>query len=566
MNIRKLLTPYLVLTLVVWVVYGPVVRNDFIVYDEEQYVTKNPRVQAGLSWEGIKWAFTTLEAGFWQPLVWISHMLDCTLYAMNPGGHHLTSLLIHTANVLLLFLVSKTMTGAPGRSAFVAMLLAVHPLHVESVAWVADRKDLLCALFWLSTLFVYSLYVDNPGPKTYLPVLLLFALGLMTKPMIVTLPVILLFIDFWPLGRYPRASHREGVKENPLAWRLVVEKIPLLLMALPVIMLTFRAEAAAGALPSYGVFPLHLRLENALVNIFRYLGKAFFPLGLSVFYPQPRDRLFYQPLVVAVALAVVTVFFVRGREKYPYLLVGWLWYITVLLPVSGLVQVGSHVMADRYTYLPLMGVYMAISWGIYELAWKGGWVKRLWVPAVLLVLMLSLLSWRQVHVWRDTETLFRHAVTVTKGNYLAHSNLGAFLLNRGRIEEAQGHFREALRIRPFFLPAMINLGNALVTMGDREGGMTWYRRVLAKEPDHPLAMRNLADALALEGRVQEALSFYGRLLAKDSENPELNNNYGVALVMAGRREEGIAYIRRALGVKPDYGEARNNLKKLGYGR
>ncbi|MCX7635017.1 MAG: tetratricopeptide repeat protein, partial [Syntrophales bacterium] len=348
--------------------------------------------------------------------------------------------------------------------------------------------------------------------------------------------------------------------------RLLLEKLPLMLMTLPVVVLTFIAEEAAGALPSHGAFPLYLRIENALVNVFAYLGKAFFPVHLSVFYPQPESRSLWQPLIACFAVAAVTMAVSRWRGTYPYLLTGWLWYVTALLPVSGLVQVGSHVMADRYAYLPLVGIYLAIAWGASDLASYWGWSNRLWFPAFFIVLVLSGLSWRQVQYWRNTEILFRHAAAVTEGNYLAHSNLGAFLLNTGRLEEAQRHFREALRLKPSFQPAMVNLGNTLITLGDREGGMAWYRKVLAEDPHHFQAMRNLADALMLQGRPAEAVGWYRKFLVQNPDDPEVNNNYGVALVLMGKREEGIRYLDTALRLKPDYGKARENLRKLGLDR
>ena len=558
----------------VGIVFGAVVQFDFLRYDEEQYVTKNLRVQAGITIDGIKWAFTTTEAGFWQPLVWLSHMLDCEIYGLNPAGHHLTSLLLHALNSVLLFLIVKSMTGSLSRSAFLACLFAVHPLHVESVAWIADRKDLLCALFWFLTMGAYGIYVRRPDRGHYLMVLATFALGLMSKPMIVTLPLIMLGLDFWPLRRVkdgnedPVAGGRDqggsgGGMSGKSTWpALLAEKLPFLALTLPVIFLTFLAERQAGALPAHEHFPLFMRLANVPINYVQYLIKAFYPFPLSVFYPLPGWRPLWQPILAGIALVLITVMVMRMSGKRPWLLTGWLWYLVALVPVSGLVQIGSHVMADRYTYIPLIGIFLIVSWGAGEVMERYGRRRLGAVLGGVLLMVLSFLSYRHVQTWRNTETVFRQALSATERNYPAHNNLGTLLLEKGRVEESVVHFREALRINPRFLTARVNLGNAMITMGRMAEGMDHYRAVLKEDPRNVNALRNLADALMKRGDSSAALPLYRILYQLEPVNPEVNNNLGVALFLSGRHEEGAVYIRRAVTLNPHYREARENLQRM----
>jgi len=536
-------------------IFGDVVGYSFLKFDDEQYVTKNVHVLAGLTWGGLKWAFTTTDAGFWQPLVWLSHMLDYELYGLHAGGHHLSGLLLHIANTLLLFLVLRYMTHAAGKSAFVAALFGIHPLHVETVVWIADRKDLLCTLFWLMTMGAYLFYLKRPNFIRYLPILMFFSLGLMSKPMIVTLPIVLLLLDYWPLQR--TVGCRWG------DWRrALLEKIPLVLLTLPVIGLTFLAEGQAQALPSHEAFPFSLRLTNALVNYVQYLWLTFYPVKLAIFYPQPNIFPIWQPLLAAFVMGALLIISIRLCRSHPFFITGWLWYLVSLFPVCGIVQIGSHVRADRYTYIPLIGIFIVMVWGVANGAARLNIRRTLAWLAIVWMIWLMKLSWHQTQTWRDTESVFLHALTATNDNYLAHNNLGVLRMEQGRVEEAIRHYRQAVSIKPHFMIAVNNLGNALITKGDIDTGLQYYRKIPESDQIYWTARRNLADGLMKRGDFFEAIVIYQDLLKRSAADPELHNNLGVALVHAGQKKEGIVYIRRALSLEPGYETARNNLKRI----
>jgi len=556
-KIDKKTLSVLLIAAVVLALFSPVVGFDFLMYDDEQYVTKNPVVMGGLTPGGVKWAFTSLEAGFWQPLVWLSHMTDVELFGMDPHGHHLANLILHLANSVLLFLIFTSMTNKTGSSLFLSLLFAVHPLHVETVAWVADRKDLLCAFFWFSTTAAYVAYARRPAWRTYLLVLFFFSLGLMTKPMIVTLPLVLLVLDFWPLGRFPRTVTTGEGKFR----RLVAEKIPLAILAVPVVFLTFAAETRAGALSGVEWVSFAAPLGDAAVNYVAYIIKTFLPSDLAVFYPLKRPSP-WQVLLSVLFLGAVTSMILYHHERYPFAVTGWLWYLFSLVPVSGIVRVGSHGLADRYTYIPLIGLFIMAAWGGGRLSREtpgGRWGVTM---AFFCVFVMSWTSWEQVQTWRNTETVFNHALAVTEGNWLAHGNLGVWLLEKGRAEDAVFHFQEAIRINPHYRTGRLNLANALVTLGRIDEGIELYRVILKESPRDVSALRNLADALMKKGARGEAMAVYRTLLGIDPNDPDVINNLGVALYLEGSREEGVSYIRRALSLRPDHREALDNLKKI----
>ena len=415
--------------------------HEFVHYDDDKYVMENPHVPTGLTRESIKWAFTATHASNWHPLTWLSHMLDCQLYGLNPRGHHVSSLLFHAANTVLLFLVLRRMTGALWKSAFVAALFAIHPLHVESVAWVAERKDVLSTLFWMLTMLAYLRYVEKPTIQRYLPVLMLFALGLMAKPMLVTLPFVLLLMDYWPLGRLDNGLSvtRDRLKRY---WGLVREKLPLFALTAISCVVTFLVQRHGGAMPDLEWLPLDVRIANALVSYAKYIGKMLLPRHLAVLYPYPSGTLPLWQLAGAVFLLMyVSVMVFRSRQRYPYLAVGWAWYVGTLVPTIGIVQVGKQALADRYTYVPLIGLFIIIAWGVPDLVARwcvvSSWRRRrilLAVSATASILALMTCTWFQVGRWRDRISLYTHALRVTSNNATIHNNLGNALLAEGKID------------------------------------------------------------------------------------------------------------------------------------
>ncbi|HEY6009800.1 MAG TPA: tetratricopeptide repeat protein [Geobacteraceae bacterium] len=521
----RTLTALAMLAAAVVVSYWPVLDNLFVIYDDPEYVTENGPVLAGLTWKACAWAFTTVHTGNWHPLTWLSHMADVSLYGLDPRGHHLTNLVLHTANALLLFTLLRRLTGKDTRSLAVALLFALHPLHVESVAWVAERKDVLSGLFFLLTLLAYHRYTLRPGPGRMAPVALALAAGLAAKQMLVTTPVVLLLLDRWPLGRLRDAVHGDG---STTLRRLCVEKIPLFLLAAAGAAITFVSHRHEGAVAPLVPRELLINAANAAVAATAYLGKMLWPARLAVFYPYSPD--FPPPLALAGACLIIVLLSWgtwRWRRRAPWLFVGWYWYLVTLLPVSGVVRIGSMAMADRYTYLPLIGPFIALVWGAAELlAPARARVRRSAVGAAcLVIILLATLTWRQTRHWHDSITLFGHTVSVTRDNWLAWNNLGVAWLLRGgpprglniarflggdvpgtlsvapgavgtvSLQRAQAAFREAVRIRPGYESAHFNLGLAALRLGDRETALAEYRILLRIDPR---AARNLAVALGAE--------------------------------------------------------------------
>jgi hypothetical protein len=440
--------------------YAPVTGFGFVSFDDPLYVG-NPVVSQGLGWNGLVWAFTTGHASNWHPVTWLSHMVDVELHGMNGGGHHVTNLVLHVANVVMLFLLLFRMTRASGSSAFVAALFALHPLHVESVAWVAERKDVLSTFFALLTLWAYLAYVARPGTKRYLAVVGCFALGLMSKPMLVTLPLLLLLLDIWPLGRVslepPGRSLSDRLRD---ALPLIREKLPLLAMSAASSVVTFLVQREGGAMRTLATVPFGFRMENAALAYVEYLAKTFWPARLSVLYSYPASISALQLLGALSILAAITVAALLTLRRRPYILVGWLWFVGMLVPVIGLVQVGGQALADRYTYMPLIGVFIIVAWGLRDLPAR---IPRGAVEAIALVVVLvcAFRSRAQAQYWSDGETLWRHAVELAPNDALARNNLGVDLADRSRIPEAIEQYRVSLQLKPDNSDARFNLGNAL---------------------------------------------------------------------------------------------------------
>jgi hypothetical protein len=477
----------LLLSVATLAVFARVIGFEFVNYDDPLYVSANLHVQEGLTLEGVRWAFTTFNAANWHPLTWISLMLDASIGGPDPRLFNLTNLILHLANTLLLFFFLERITGRPRRSAVAAALFAIHPLHVESVAWVAERKDVLSTLFLLLTLLAYAGWVKRPGPVRRFAVVLLFALGLLAKPMLVTLPVLLLLLDAWPLRR-----------KEP--WRrLVLEKAPLGAMSIATGVVTFVAQRHSGTMGSLAGYPLGVRIANAIVATATYLGQAIWPTRLAVFYPHPGASLAASMVAgSAVVLAALTFWTIRVRRSRPYLLFGWAWYLVTLAPVVGIVQVGWQARADRYTYLPLIGIFLGVVWALADrFADRPALLSSL---AGAVLVMLGIGAFVQAGWWRDSETLFRHALAVTDDNAVAHNNLGTALLRRRLLSEAEGHFAEAVHINPLYAEAHSNLGVALGRQGKIGEAILEFERALELQPDYPDARRNLDRAESLKRR------------------------------------------------------------------
>jgi len=517
------------LAVLTWVVFGQLLQYDFINYDDPRYVYENTNITNGLTVGGIAWAFTHIHSMNWHPLTTISHMLDCQLYGLKPGAHHFTNVLLHSIVAILLLLVLQRMTGGPSgtgsiwRSAFVAAVFAIHPLRVESVAWIAERKDVLSGVFFMLTLLTYFRYVRVRSIGHYLTVLLMFALGLMCKPMLVTLPFVLLVLDYWPLKRVRSQNSELGSQRNLLA--LVVEKLPLVALSVVSSVVTFAAQR--GAVGWTEQLPVLARINNAVVTYAAYMWQMLWPVKLAVFYPHPESRLPLWEIILCLLLLIgITAAAVVLRKSRPYFITGWLWYLGMLVPVIGLVQVGWQGRADRYTYLPQIGLYIAITWGIADVTAAWRWQREILTAGTAIV--VGLLSWRasvQASYWRDSETLFTHALAVTSNNDVAENNLGIVFLQKGNLDEAISLLQAAVDLRP------------------------------ENSPAH----ENLAKALLQKGQVTDALVHYRRLLELQPDNIEVHNIVGTVLIQQGQAREAVEEWQKVLAIQPDNGNAMSNL-------
>ena len=546
----------LLLVVGILLVYAPVWKHDFIDLDDDLYVIDNSRVQQGLTWSNIGWAFTALDAGFWHPLTWLSHMLDCHLFGLNPSGHHLTNLFLHATSTVLLFWVLQLMTGAIWPSVLVAALFGLHPINVESVAWIAERKNVLSTLFWMLTMWAYVKYVQRPDLKRYLAVMAFFLLGLMAKPMLVTLPCVLLLLDHWPMRRF-----KGWTNVVSRAAQLAKEKVPLLLLSLPIGLLAILAEHRAGALPALGQFPIGVRLGNAVVAYGSYLSKMTWPTNLVVFYPHPGATLeSWKVALSIVVLSSISLLVLWGARRFPYLIVGWLWYLGTLLPVSGLLQVGGHAMADRYAYVTLIGVFVLLVWGSAE--WLDGSPvrKRFWIGVSLCLLaLLSMNTRRQLRHWSNGVSLFEHAIRSTDNNYLAHNNLGTALLQRGQLDEAVEQFSEALQIRPRDATVFYNLGLALKRKGEIQRAAQAFSKALNLNPRLAGAHNNLGTIHMQSNQLEVAIQHFRQALTIDASLAEVHGNLGAVLVRQGSVEAAVAHFREALRIEPDAAKSHANL-------
>jgi tetratricopeptide (TPR) repeat protein len=556
----------LLLILAIIVAYGQVRNFDFIDFDDGLYVAENIHVQEGLTLEGLIWAFTTFHSANWHPLTWLSHMLDCELYGLNPMGHHWTNLQLHMANTLLLFFILQLMTGAIWRSAIVAALFALHPLHVESVAWVSERKDVLSTFFGMLMIAAYYRYVKISGLKNYLLVIILLSLGLMAKPMLVTFPFVLLLLDYWPLKRFQLINKNSQPDEAPgfvrqPSFRLFLEKVPLFIPVVISSILTFSAQQGEGALVPLEALSIKTRFANALISYVSYVLKAIWPRNLAVYYPHPVGTLpIWQIFGAALLIAVVTYGAIRLLKRHPYVAVGLFWYFGTLIPVIGLVQVSDQAMADRYTYIPLTGLFIVVTWGVSELLAKWHYRKIfLGVSAVIIISALTACTFFQASHWKNTIALFENAVKVTENNYRALNNLGTALVDKGKNDEAILHFAEALRVNPHKTDARNNLANVLFIQGKYGEAISHYYKVLKINSEHAAAHYNLAYVLSTQGRLDEAVVHYKEALRINPENEKAHFNLGNIWINQGKIKEAMAHLAEAIRISPDYAEAYNKI-------
>jgi protein O-mannosyl-transferase len=545
-------------------VYAQVIGHQFIGFDDQAYIQNNPMVRAGLTWKGIVWALTTFYDSNWHPLAWIAHMVDVEMFGLDAGRHLLVNALIHAANSVLLFLFLKRVTADRWPSAVVAALFALHPLHVESVAWAIERKDTLSTFFGLITLLAYARYTDAPSLTRYALVALWLALGLMAKPMLVTWPFVLLLLDYWPLRRVEWRP-ADGMKRFAKAWLpLVREKVPLMGLVAASMVLTWMAQRNVGSGQMIFDAPLALRIPNAVVSYSQYIFSTFWPANLGIYYPfAPTAPAIPRLAVAIVLLAVITVVAVRNAETRPSLIVGWLWYVGTFLPVIGLVPIGiGQAMADRYYYVPSIGLFVALVFGVAELArmWRIGRRPIVAVTAVTLVL-LAFATAVQVSRWRDTDTLFEHTLSVTTDNLVVEYNYGYDLLQRAEYGRAIPHFAEALRIEPRFFAALVYMGLSLEKEGKPQDAMAFYERAVAVDPNNADVRTNLGLLLAREGRFSEAAAQLNEVLRLTPNSAEAHSNLGGVLLMAGQPEQSIPHLRTALRLKPGLGAAEDNLKR-----
>ncbi len=577
---------------IVLISFGQTLGHEFVNYDDGPYVYANPRIINGLTPGNVQWAFTHVHVANWHPLTTISHMMDCQLYGLQPWGHHLTNILLHTAAAILLFFALRELMGSDGSlsrpthparpavapyqnvwaSAFVAALFAIHPARVESVAWVSERKDVLSGVFFMLTLWAYARYAgrvgapgrpDGAARRPYLATLVLFALGLMCKPTLVTLPFVLLLLDYWPLGRTQKPDVRD---QKSAAWlhgsswpRLVAEKIPFFLLSAASCVATILAQKEA--LNSIGILPLQERLANALVAYVKYIGQMIYPAHLAVLYPYPEvGSPVLEVLASLLFLVIVSVTVVLCRKAYPFLLIGWFWFIGMLVPMIGIVQVGSQPMADRYTYLPEIGLYILVTWGGIALleTWR---YKRegLAITGLLIIAALTTRSYLQASYWRNSETLWSHTLDVTHSNYIAQNNLAGVLIAKGQVDGAIAHYREALEIKPDMAEVQSNLGNALLRDGQVEEAIVHLQKALQIDPAYAEAYNHMGSALIKKGQVDAAIGYYQKAVQLNTSDPDAYNNLGIIFLRSGQVDQAIEYYKKAVAIKPSSAELRYNL-------
>ncbi len=574
--------------------YGRILCNDFINFDDNEYITENNHIKSGINIESIKWAITSSYASNWHPLTWLSHMLDWSLFGANASGHHLVNLLLHIGSVLFLFFFLAKTTKSLWPAAFVAAFFALHPLRVESVAWASERKDVLSMFFGMAALYVYAGYVEEQKLSRYFLCLALFALGLMAKPMLVTLPFVLLLLDFWPLERWPdvsNPSHNPTAINNTVSVKkknrhkhnvpgekklsasgksrgqsmgiLLWEKAPFVFLAIISAVLTIWAQSKGGVIIALQRLPFPERIVNAIVSYVGYLGKIFWPVDLAVFYPYEGSLPSWQVFGAAFILLGISAAVIYFIKKAPFLFVGWFWYLGTLIPVIGLVQVGNQAMADRYTYLPSIGIGIMLTWGIVYLLPQEKLRKIILIPAAVIVLAVCIfLTGQQCGYWKNSIELFNYALQVTKANYLAHNNLGVALAEEGKNDQAIAHYFAAIDINPHYADPHSNLGAALAAEGKNDQAIAHYLAAIDIDPHHADFHSNLGVALAAEGKNEEAIEHYLTAIKINQDYDDAYYNLANLLIKQGKIEEAIGRYRETIKINPDNARAHYNLADI----
>jgi len=591
---------YFILTVATLIAFWRVNDCDFTVYDDKVYITENSHIQNGITKGGIRWAFTTTYAANWHPVTWISHMLDVQLFGLKPRWHHQTNLIFHIANTLLLFFVFHRMTKNLWQCTFVAALFALHPLHVESVSWVAERKDVLSTFFWMLTMGAYAYYVERPVPLRYFFIIVFFVLGLMAKPMLVTLPFVLLLLDYWPLKRFeqkksaqnnlaktgkPVSGDKRKMKSKKkntsktkleesadyeyqwvLIRPLILEKIPLITLAVLSSIVTYIAQQKGGAVGSIEALPLSARIANALVSYVIYIGKMIWPNNLAVLYPHLGLPPLWQVVGAILFLVVVFLMLIRTAKRFQYLTMGWLWYLVTLVPVIGIVQVGVQARADRYTYVPLIGLFIVVAWGIPELVKKWRyWKEVLFVSSILIISCLFIVTWTQVENWLNSITLFEHALKVTDRNSIAHSILGVAYSEQHNYKQAIENFDKAIEIDPKNVEAYNNRGNNYLRLGNKRQAIMDFDRAIEINPKYVEGYYNRGNTYLRLGNQRQAIMDFDRAIEINPQNAKSYNNRGIAYVRLANHKHAIEDYNRAIDINPKYVEAYYN-RGIAYGK
>ena len=535
--------------------YFQVHQFEFVGFDDNEYVYENPHVTSGINFENIRWALTAFHSNNWHPLTWISHMVDCRIFGLNPGWHHLVNLFFHISNSVLLFIIFRRMSGRLWQSAFVAAVFAVHPLHVESVAWVSERKDVLSTFFGLLTILSYAWYVGKQNFKRYSLVISFFILGLLSKPMLVTLPFVLLLLDYWPLRRFHFQKEAEGSRQNffNIKHINIIEKIPLFVIAAASSIMTFFAQKAGAVMVSLAFIPIETRVANAITSYVSYIVRLFVPLNLSCIYPHPLVISWEKLLLSVTLLMIISAFAIKNIKKAPYFIVGWLWFLGTLVPVIGLVQVGMQSMADRYMYIPSIGLLLIISWGASEIIQKKKAAKKVSeTVAIIGIILMVIISWKQIAYWENSEKLFKRALQVTDNNYIAHHKLGAYFSTQGREENAIKNYLKSIQIDPGFHDSYFNLGLLYYHQGEMEKAVSNLLKAAAIKPDYADTYSILGAAFFQKKDYEKAEENYLKEVKIAPDRIDANFNVGAVYLCLDKIDEAIAFFKKTIDLRPDF--------------